>query len=46
MPAASKAVRLMEIGMEVEEDYIWDKIGANRDLEYSAFLYHSEVFDK
>lgn len=28
MPAATKAVRLMEIGLETEEDDVWDKIAS------------------
>lgn len=44
MPAATKAVRLMEIGMEVEEDEIWDTLAANRDNKDNTFHTHSEVF--
>lgn len=44
MPAATKAVRLMEIGMEIEEDTIWDKIAESRDRKSSTFISHSEVF--
>ena len=46
MPAANKAVRLMEIGMKVEEDDLWDKIVASRDNKNSVFRTHSEVFGK
>jgi hypothetical protein len=46
MPAATKAVRLMEIGMETEEDEIWDKIASSRDHKDSTFYPHSEVFNK
>jgi len=45
MPAATKAVRLMEIGMEIEEDDVWDKIAANRDRKGTAFHPHAEVFE-
>lgn len=44
MPAATKAVRLMEIGMEVEEDEIWDKLAANRDTKNTVFRSHTEAF--
>ncbi len=44
MPAATKAVRLLEIGMEAEEDAIWDKIAANRDRKNTTFHTHSEIF--
>ncbi len=44
MPAATKAVRLMEIGMEIEEDEVWDKIAAKRDHKITTFHPHAEVF--
>lgn len=44
MPAATKAVRLMEIGMEVEEDDAWDKVAASRDRNDSNFHSHTETF--
>ena len=46
MPAATKAARLIEIGMEVEEDDSWDKIAASRDNENSVFHSHVKVFGK
>ncbi|MEI9914283.1 MAG: hypothetical protein WDN66_04915 [Candidatus Saccharibacteria bacterium] len=46
MPAATKAVRLIEIGMEVEEDDIWDTVAFERDRKDSVFHPHSKVFDK
>jgi hypothetical protein len=44
MPAATKAVRLMEIGMETEEDEIWDKIAASRDHKNTVFHSHITAF--
>lgn len=46
MPAATKALRLMEIGLELEEDDTWDKIAASRDREDSVFRTHTSVFEK
>jgi mRNA interferase RelE/StbE len=46
MPAATKALRLMEIGLELEEDDVWDKIASNRDRKDSVFRTHTEVFEK
>ena len=40
MPAATKAVRLMEI----EEDEIWDKIASSRDNKNTIFHSHLEIF--
>ncbi|HET8991619.1 MAG TPA: hypothetical protein VFN31_01120 [Candidatus Saccharimonadales bacterium] len=44
MPAATKAVRLMEIGMETEEDEVWDKIAEGRDNKDTVFHTHLSVF--
>jgi hypothetical protein len=44
VPAATKAVRLMEIGMETEEDEIWDKIAAYRDRKDTTFHPHTKAF--
>ncbi len=46
MPTATKALRLLEIGLEAEEDDIWDKIASDRDYKDSTFHPHSEVFGK
>ena len=46
MPTATKAVRLMELGMEVEEDDMWDKIAASRDSKDRTFYSHTEAFGK
>ena len=45
MPAATKAVRLIEIGLEIEEDEVWDKIAANRDHKDTTFHPHTKAFD-
>jgi hypothetical protein len=45
MPPATKAVRLLEIGMEIEEDAVWDEIAAKRDRKDTTFHSHSEVFE-
>jgi hypothetical protein len=44
MPAATKAVRLMEIGMEIEEDEVWDEIATNRDNKDTIFHSHPTAF--
>lgn len=46
MPAATKAARLIEIGMEVEEDDVWDSIAASRDYKDRTFYSHAEAFGK
>jgi hypothetical protein len=44
MPTATKAMRLIEIGLETEEDEVWDRIAAQRDQKGATFHPHSEVF--
>jgi len=44
MPTATKAMRLIEIGLENEEDHIWDQIAFQRDNKNSTFRTHSDVF--
>ena len=44
MPSATKAARLIEIGLSVEEDEVWDEIASKRDQENSKFYSHSDVF--
>ena len=46
MPAATKAVRLMEIVMETEEDQVWDKIAASRDNKDTVFHSHITAFER
>ncbi len=44
VPAATKAGRLLEIGLELEEDLVWDKIAARRDTKDANFLSHAQAF--
>ena len=44
MPAATKAERLLEIGIELEEDEAWDNIASKRDNNEAVFLTHEQVF--
>ena len=45
LPTATKAVRLIELGLELEEDEIWDRIAASRDQKDSKLHTHTEVFE-
>ena len=45
IPTATKAIRLIEMGLELEEDAVWDKIAAARDKKTSKFHTHAEVFE-
>jgi hypothetical protein len=44
MPPATKAERLLEIGLELEEDQAWDQIAAKRDSKKARFLTHKQAF--
>jgi len=44
IPTATKAVHLIEMGLELEEDEVWDKIAASRDQKNSNFHTHTETF--
>ncbi len=45
LPTATKAVRLIELGLELEEDEVWDRIAAARDQVDSKFHKHADVFE-
>jgi hypothetical protein len=45
VPTATKAEHLIEIGLEMEEDEVWDKIASSRDVNSTIFHTHSEAFN-
>jgi len=45
MPAATMAEKLLEIGLELEEDQAWDQIAAARDTRSASFFTHEQVFN-
>lgn len=44
VPTATKAERLLEIGLELEEDQAWNNIASRRDRKDSRFLTHEQAF--
>lgn len=40
VPEATKAARLLEIGLELEEDQVWDEIAGKRDKKGAHFIPH------
>ncbi|MEX2054066.1 MAG: hypothetical protein WD883_00775 [Candidatus Colwellbacteria bacterium] len=46
IPQATKAANLLRIGLEVEEDFIFDKIATARYKEKGPTLSHNEVWKK
>jgi len=45
MPTATKAERLLEIALEIEEDAAWDNIAAGRDKPDGGFVPFAEAFE-
>lgn len=45
VPTATKAERLLEVALEIEEDEVWNLIAGQRDSSKSArFLTHSQAW--
>lgn len=44
VPAATKAARLLEVGLELEEDQAWDMIADARDLDTATFVSHDDAW--
>lgn len=44
MPQATKATRLLEIALEIEEDYAWDKMARKRDTKNARFVPHAHAW--
>ncbi len=44
MPEATKAERLIEIALELEEDLVWNQIAEKRDKKQARFLSHARAW--
>lgn len=44
IPQATKAARLLEIALEIEEDQIWDAIATRRDAKTVRYFSHDKVW--
>ncbi|KKR62663.1 MAG: hypothetical protein UV43_C0040G0010 [Parcubacteria group bacterium GW2011_GWF2_42_7] len=44
MPQATKAVYLLGIALEIEEDMVLDKIASGRDTKNARFLSHKQAW--
>lgn len=45
VPEATKASRLVEIALEIEEDTAWDRIADKRDRRGAKFLPHKSAWN-
>lgn len=44
VPQATKAVHLLELALELEEDRIWNQIAEKRDTNDARFVSHKRAF--
>ena len=44
MPEATKAAQLLEIGLALEEDQVWDEITERRDKKRARFTPHLQAW--
>lgn len=44
IPAATKAARLLEVALEIEEDKIWNDLAEKRDVKTARFLSHKKAW--
>ncbi len=44
VPEATKAARLLEIALEVEEDLFWNEIAEKRDKKQAQFISHANTW--
>ncbi len=46
MPQATKALHLIKLALEIEEDEIWNAIAEKRDTKNAKFVSHEEFWSK
>jgi len=44
VPTATKAIELIKIGIEIDEDEIWDKLATENDTKDTKFISHKEFW--
>lgn len=44
VPEATKAVRLIETALEIEEDQAWNALAAKRDTKKARFISHRQAW--
>lgn len=44
IPQATKAVRLLETAIELEEDQIWNELAQKRDIRNTRYLSHRKAW--
>jgi len=44
VPQATKAARLLEIALEIEEDQVWNTTAKKRDIKNARYLAHNKAW--
>ena len=44
VPPATKASRLLEIALELEEDQVWDAMAKRRDVKNARYFSHNKAW--
>ena len=44
IPAATKAARLLEIALEIEEDQVWEALAQRRDTRNASYIPHKKAW--
>ena len=44
MPEATKAARLIELALEIEEDSIWNSLAEKRDIKGAKYISHKKTW--
>lgn len=44
VPQATKAIDLLQIALEIEEDVVWDRIAASRDAKNARMVSHARAW--
>ncbi|MBI3046331.1 MAG: hypothetical protein HYY86_02225 [Candidatus Harrisonbacteria bacterium] len=44
IPEATKAARLLEVALELEEDQVWNEIAEKRDKKKARFVSHTKAW--
>lgn len=44
IPEATKAARLLETALELEEDYLWNMLAETRDHKQARFIPHARAW--
>ncbi len=46
VPQATKAVDLLRVALELEEDKIWDQVASRRDSQNAPFISHAKAWKR